>query len=879
MKKTHRKPFCWLLLALLLLPLGTGSASQIGTLTGEINISMDSVPSPDLAVTETDPREVLTSPELSLPPVQEDDAPSGIMPPIFEIDPANPEDTLPLPPTDDLPAPELSLGEYIIPELMPGEAFTLELPISLTYQGQVYLSNLEALPDASTDYDQTIAALLKEVCVRVYAPASYASLPLADTADISADLIADGINHGYAVLSGLRIREDAEPGTYSLPVTFHWQENDPDALPHTMVTSIRFAVRPSETALVPFAGVPWNGGVIVYSYGELRQAIKDGYEMIYLGYNEENQGVIRYTDGLGIAIARSITIDGHDPLTGQSIQLVDWNAQGTTNGLYAAASGLTITLRNMTATGYNYYGLMYGSGQTGIDLRFENVAFTGRQMAHNEGAGSTVTFTGCDIAIANVGSGTEQEVAETTAVTFYGRNTIRRTGPQDNSLFWLKGNGSRTLTITAGAQVDMQTTDYMIYAETSSATKLIVHGRLTLTTTGSRGSATFTDQYLGSVEVSSSGQLTIHHQNTVQPTLSVGSLSVSGGLTLTRTGSTLPLIAVTSGGSIRFDAPSRVQLDNSGGALIRTRAGTATMQWTTHALNRYSGGSLADIWNNAALTTFDIAWTATTTGGTINAVTGLEQGSKGAAIGARALGNGAINLMSDTKLVLGYATLSIDPVYSGDTAVQGTASVGASIQVAEFAYSAEAGLGALLQSRQTTSDGRFSTEGNPFADPIRHTSRIYAIAEAQSLTVHVYLDVQAGSPRFVEIPPQITFETVALSGQDQLIHRTDTDWRIVIYDPATMGLGFALYARVDAPLTSSSGDVLADGLVFIGEDGLGVLTGQDLLIAHGEPFSGEGTYTIQWDADHGLLAHLRPFAGVTQEEYAATISWTLVDGP
>lgn len=824
----------------------------------------------------TEPDPVETPPP---PPTEEEIA--GIAPPIFVIDPEQPDEALVVP-VDAYWPTSLSLGEYAAPEVMPGDTLGFALHVVLDYMDQPYASNIDAQwmqpllyaeGNAPQLYDQTIAMLVDYANISLDADA-LDGLPLVhDSLWLAGDVIGNGTNHGYATLTGIQVEQDALPGTYEIPITVRWRENIPADTEHVFHTTLRFHILAPVVETTPFAGMEWQDGIIVYSYADLRQAIQSGsYSTIYLGYSDENQGTIRFTDGRGTGITRSLTIDGIDPLTGRQMRLVDWNGQDTTNGLYAASSSLAITFRNMEITGHNWYGILYGTGQSGIDLRFERVVFTGRQMTHNAGAGSTVSLTDCTVSITNIGSGSEQEVAETTGVTLYGHNVIRRTGPQDNSLFWIKGSGSRNITVAAGATVEMQTTDYMIFTSDNSNVSLDVLGSLTLTTTGDRGSVTYADQYLGRLTVHRGGQLTIRHQSVRRPTMQVVSLVVEGTLDMQRTASGLPLILLETGGSLTFDNPMRVFLSNDSGGLVRTRTANAPMRWTTQVINRYASGSMTNVWNNADMSAFTVNLTATSSGGNITGVSGLQNDAKGAAIGASALRNGAINLMGDTQLNLGSFTLALDSVFSGKKTVAGSANSGATVEIIEYADSS---LESRLQSKQASAaNGRFSLDSNPFDSAIRRSSRVYAIGQHYRLTAYTYADAIPSGAAFMEIPDMLVFKTVPLSGEDQLIPRADDAWRIVI-----SGDEYRLLAHIVAPMQSFSGDVLPSGLLFVQNGDTQALTADDIEIAHGDFTGVDDTHIIQWQPPEGLLAHLPAFAGIPGDPYATTIVWTLVDGP
>lgn len=893
----------------------------------EIEDMEESVTVEDSEIVEEVPEEVLPAPDPSFPGEEmQTEAPPLPQPESTELPPLPTPAPDPIPPpgetaptpeeTGEITPPEqqetmpskLTLGEYTMPSVRPGEAFDISLSIVLEWDGQRYESNLDSnwpqVQPYITDngyeaYHQAIALHLD------YARVSRGGtdgLPLdMDGATLRGSIVADGINYGYALLSGMSVAEGADAGRYEIPVTVVWREKATGAQEQILETTLAFEVlgtlaledQPGisiiesvdrmEEDIQPM-GIPHgDDGIIVYTYTELRNAIQGGqYGTIYLGYDEVNRGTISYTDAYGIAISRSLVIDGADPLTGRRMTLVDWNSEGVTAGLYASANNIIVTVQHMNFTGRNFYGIMNGRTMTNVELNFVDVQYTGRQMAHNYGSNSVVSLTNCTATITDVGSGGAQELAEATGIVFYGTNTIERTGPQTHSVIWLHGAGSHRVTIAEGAQVTISTSNYLIFDDTAARASLEVYGTLRVSTAGGYGSMTYADQVLSSVNVHSGGVLEIDHQNTARPTLYVTSLSVAGTLSMRRAGSGLPLIALTSGGSLRFDSPRLVTLENAGGALLRTVSGTAAMTWQMPVLNRYSGASILTAWNNANLSAFAVSLTATTGGATITGVSGLSDGGIGAAIHGITLQNGAIQLMSDTRLVLGTAKLALDQTDAGQTVVTGVADADAAIETMEYAYSQADGIGAFIQDTavQAGGDGSFSTGSSPFAQPIRHQgTRVYARSDNGTLICYTYTTPIQRGPVFLDVPETLPFETAALSGKDQLIQRAQDDWNLQIYDGRTSGEGFALYARILFPLSTASGDTLPGSLVYVRNGAVFDLEHGDVLIARGDPSDGMDTYRIHWPAEEGLLVRLPAFQGVPGVEYETTIQWMLTEGP
>lgn len=831
---------------------------------------------------------------------------AGIVPPI-----ATGDEVL-WPAHADEPA-SLVLATFDIPHVGRGETLRLSVPLAFFHEGQQYTTNLQtALSDTFIDdslqapvaYDQNIATLLAYATVSL-APGAADALPL-DTQSLSIDgnVIRDGFNQGYATLDGLRVAKDAAPGRYTLPLTVTWREKAPDAPEQTTTVWASFDIDdtfvddtlydnlvlsildvPQDEDEAPQAmGLPWgDDAIIVYTFDELREAIQGGqYGTVYLGYSDANQGTLSFTDDRGIAISRSITIDGTDPTTGRRMTMVDGNSQGYNAAMYAAADGLSITVCNMDYTGRNYYSVVNGADRRNVATHYVNVTYTGRQLAHNYGAGSTVTVSDSTVYLQDIGSGGPHELAETTAITFYGDNTIVRGAPADNSVIWLRGTGEHSIVIAEGANVTIQTTNYVVLPEASANASLAVYGTLSVSTSGPNGCMTYGDTYFGTVTVPASGTLKIEHRNTVWPSLRVVNLTVGGTLDIARSNANGTVIAVQGGGSVAFNTPKLVRLANGNGSLMRTVTGTAAMTWTTAVINRYARSTALAVWNNGDLSAFTANITLTADGGTVGSVSGLEDDQRGAAIGSIVLAGGNLQLMSSTRLILGQATLSVDPPAVGQNVVTGRADPGAFVDIVEYDYYPGIGLGMLVQDTETTTDagGRFSTASSPFPYPIGDVDkRVYARSDNGALICYAYASPVPRGLSFLHVPETLAFETAALSAQDQLIGRVDPDWHIDIQDSRSSRTGFSVYGRTLAPLTSSSGDVLSGALVYREGDRLYSLDGGDVLVARYASSDSASSYTIQWPADEGLLVRLPAFEGIPGEAYSATLVWTLTEGP
>lgn len=648
--------------------------------------------------------------------------------------------------------------------------------------------------------------------------------------------------------------------------------------------------------------LPHEDGIIVFTFSALRSAIQGGqYSKIYLGYSDgtdgqtANHGNISFTSTGGIVIPSSLStlvIDGTDPRNGKRVTLTDQSSAALADTIYVNSANKTVTLQNMDVIGHNFYGILCNLGNANITFQFLNVQYAGRQLTHNRGSNTQVVITNCDIRIQDMPIGAAEEVAETSAVTINGTNTIQRVSSTNAgatySLFWFcSGSASDpyALTISPGAVVNMSTTNYLIYTDSSAKTNLEVYGTLRFTSTGSNGSLVYNSMYLDKVNIYSGGSLTVSHQHAAYPSMIVSNLAVQGSLDIARNAATPACISVRSGGSVKFQSPQRVSLTNDNGPLLQSASGTASLSITTQALNLWtapSGGTSRRLWNNFELEPFAVTGQLNT--GSVSQVnTSGLQNNQGVALQASALNNASFNVGSGSgvasRLILGQYALRIDPVYVGESKVTGTAPSGSTQSIQEYAY-ADNTLGALLQtvSGVAESGGRFETTESQLTPLGAVDSRIYVLSVSDQLEAHTYSNLQAGL-YFYTTPDTMLFESAALSGVDQILDREDPDWTIQVYDARNSDTPWHVTASIAQPLQTEDGSTLSDGLVFIRADGEMTPLSDSAIIVGSKTAGDPDIADVRWTRDQGIHVHIPAFTGRANVPYSTRITWTLQTGP
>lgn len=792
------------------------------------------------------------------------------------------------------PAGYVTLGTYETPSAQAGDSVSLVFPIRYTEEGAVYASNAGAdggiVPYGSeAAIDQSIASMLKSADVTIAAEQEE-DFPLAgEILSQSQTVLSDGENAGYAAFEQVPVREDARPGIYPINLVVSWQDTD-----GTMQTTM-------ETASIEVSArsIVHDDGIIVFTFAELKNAMTGAvngvtYNTIYLGYCDsaapaagetKNDGSIQFTASGGIPVTRNVTIIGTDPRNGHRVRLTDRVSSIATDTIYANANNLTITLKHMDVTGYNFYGIIHSVGRA-TAINFVDVTYQGRQMTCNYGSNTLVSFTDCHVTLQGMSTGEAQEVAEVAEVRFYGKNTFTKTASLDTSMFWLN-ESPRKMTVAAGADVSVNTVKYFVYNDGTANTTMDIAGSLEVTTSGTIGCMTYDVQGFSAVTVDSSGSLKItQNANTLYASLRVANLTVAGVLDIQRTASTQPCISLTSAaGGATFNNPKRVSLRNSSGKLVASASTTPKLNISTQAINIWpSGGTNKYIWNNNDFSPFSVVCTLTGSSTNTVGVTGLSNGDKGVSLVPHsiALSKGTFDLTGASRLELGRYVLTIDPntVYLGSHAVTGTTMSGSTQTVEEYKKN-----GTVLQPSAIQSVPAITAGGSYEAALLNSitsndTSRIYVKSLQYDLEVHVYQDPIVFFELYA-VPDNVDFGTIGISGSSRLMPRQSPQaMEVKVRDTRGHG-GWRLKAQATAPLTQESGvnpDVLGDALVFVSGGVEQSLLSQVTFKEQPAPAM-PGVTTLSWGNTEGLMLRLRPYVGKPGATYRATILWTLEQSP
>lgn len=416
---------------------------------------------------------------------------------------------------------------------------TLAVPVTVTAGGVQYGSNVDAngsiIPYSAADgqlsglYDQQVLMLLQSLVVELPAEQFEDPLfPLAlaeGTGSAVSSLIDETGNHGYAVFSGLALKETAVAGEYPLMLNITWQgvgeaethqetiqavlrleEVAPRTLGGVLENSV---IRPD--GIIEIAGAAYPDALyIVFTQAQLRSVITSSefwrtteegtWTSVILGTSTAentaeggayeglpgayiNNGTFQVNTSLPIGSSlSSLVIDGTDPFGSVVTYQDDLTTNTTTNCLRVAdGGGHSVLVRNINLRNFNYYGIVYAAGYQNVWITMDRVDYQGRQLVYADGAATHLTIRDSDIRMRPVNGTNHEEVCEIGAsVTLAGTTTISTVDAERSMFYYRQSNG--TLAVPAGAQVTIDTVTDVVSTALSGIT---IDGSLTLSSSAS----------------------------------------------------------------------------------------------------------------------------------------------------------------------------------------------------------------------------------------------------------------------------------------------------------------------------------------------------------------------------------------------------------
>ena len=181
--------------------------------------------------------------------------------------------------------------------------------------------------------------------------------------------------------------------------------------------------------------------VVIYDSAELKKTLEENNNYTYIYFGSD----IVLTTGINISSSKtSVTLDG--TYNGVKYLLEDKKSTSASDVITASSASIKkVTVKNMSITGYNYYGVIYvpeNNNYKDIVVEYSYVDYVGPQISYHP-TGLT-RFMDCNIIIQdNYASG--NEVSECNKIEI-GGNTIITHKSTGNSSFWFR-NDNPSLTI------------------------------------------------------------------------------------------------------------------------------------------------------------------------------------------------------------------------------------------------------------------------------------------------------------------------------------------------------------------------------------------------------------------------------------------------
>lgn len=609
--------------------------------------------------------------------------------------------------------------------------------------------------------------------------------------------------------------------------------------------------------------------VVVTSSAELKEALEkdNGYTYIYFGED------ITLTSGITVSKTKTkITIDGtYNDITHEYI---DQKKLGTSDVININPETQEVIVKNMKITGYNYYGVIYvpeTEKYKNTTIEYRNITYVGPQISFNP-MGLT-RFIDCIITIQeNYAAG--NEVAECNRIEIGGYTIIDHTST-GNSSFWFR-NTSPSLTILKKAEVHFTsasrelfygTNELMLTIEKDSlfyvtaanglaystfgtkTTKVEENALFSLTKTKYNGSYATWYNY-GDIEIGENASLLVMN-NYKNITTSNYNISFQGANT-----------------KFILNNPERVVLYNTIAPVINTN-NTTTFNFTYNRINLFNDlVSLTDnitkdnqptySWYKQELSSITGTFTSSKT--TIETNNYTEEELKT----LPSLDN--FNLLNKKIISVGLFPFNVAAITDTVTIMKGITEKNASILIEYNDVSVVV---------NADENGNFRYD---YDDPLPEGTIIKFTSKLSDNVIYVTKEVEiaySGELTLDKVTKSFDFEPIAISLNPIICPRL-TDVEITITDSRINSSEWKLYATIDHDLTSSSGKVLEDSLIYVDDDGtISQLSSNKTLIYTGEDNQGVTKITkITWAENRGILLQVKtPLENNT--EYTATITWTL----
>lgn len=608
----------------------------------------------------------------------------------------------------------------------------------------------------------------------------------------------------------------------------------------------------------------------------------------------KQDGVIVFTEDIvstsGIIVNSTwtdIVIDGKDPTTGELHTYTEFKSNANLNAIFINnTSTQNVTLRNMTITGYNYYGTVcvYQSSPS-VTLSYENINYTGPQLTYNPGG--TARYIDSNIVLIKPSTGTApQEVAEVNKVELGGVTTITNSVSTSYPIFnLLKTNTS--ITVLSGADVNITSTNYLFTGPTAG-TSFEVQDNASFSLTSVNGLNKSGNSYpISDLVVGENASFqSVSTGTTNQPSAVVkNSVTVKSNGTLIlrqKSGAGRGIYFTGATSAFVLESPKLVMIEVNGSSTATTSGviqtgGNTALQINSQAINTWGtlSSTITDgmdsiptnIWNQQDGSEFAISGVLSKSK-TINSFSTTWQGQQNQ--WSDALNTSNFDLWTMKAVAFGNFTLDVpDPLYPNTKSVAGNANANAQV-------------GVFYNSTQST--GVAGSSGS-FAVPVDFS----ALAVGDSISVMTshsllkayksYTLVKLGELKFLSVPSEMPFTGGTIPSSPTYLSRQNANWEISVEDTRGEGNAWRLDATVVGNISDGGSNVLDATLNFVTPSSSVALGSTPTTIYSGTTGTSPTT-AISWQADQGVLLWLNSISNVIPNiSYSTTIDWSLVDAP
>lgn len=618
--------------------------------------------------------------------------------------------------------------------------------------------------------------------------------------------------------------------------------------------------------------------IVVTSASQLKTTLEsdNGIDTIYLGADIQ-------LPSTGIAVHNNkttITIVGQNPADFEPVTytLTDYSslAQNIAIFINTGSKMQQATLKNVNIVGKNYYGtITVADTVRNVELVYDNIQYVGPQLTFNRWGTCKIIDSTIEITDINGGS-PHHELAEASHLVFGGNTIVNHKGIE--RVFW-SALQAGSITVLPESHVEI-----------TSLRSTLMQGYNSTFAVGKDAYFSFTGNYRVNENYFTSFYVEEGAQVYLNTLLNYAGyvLSVNGDVTISKNATfhinakagAYALLYVYGAQKVAFQDPKSVLLINPSNRIFQYALTAGSVSFDAHQINYWRTAGKGDLndtpmyrYKKADNTNFVLQGNVAigTTGNISGITTNYTEGDSPSSAPTPT----EFHFSSMRVLSLGKLSLSIDPINQPSTFISGNADSKTQIH---FTY---------LDAQGTTqSASGYAQDNNTFSitipTPVGNHATVLAKAAYYYLFESQTVTADYGDLTFKDAPPLLEFQTTALSNQEKIVNRKNSDFAIVVSDTRTATTPWEVTVKVVSPLTSQNPGVpvLNDSLIFVDQHNTKHIlsTQSETPIFHqSSPYKGE--YSIEWAQNYGVLAQISPGKAYANTTYSATLQWNLKIAP